>query len=186
MVLRLSILLLLFIFNLSSAARFSPLLGQCSPAGYLRCESGPCNTEHESSCCQPGQMYPQYSCSPDISGDGTQATLTINSFAEGGDGGGPSKCDNNYHSDDEMVVALSTGWYDYGSRCLKKIRISANGISVLAKVVDECDSMNGCNSGHDFQPPCANDIVDASPAVWEALEMNGDDVGSYTITWSDV
>ena len=87
---------------------------------------------------------------------------TINSFAKGGDGGGPSECDNQYHSDDELVVALSTGWYNGGSRCLNKIRINANGRSVLAKVVDECDSVNGCDSEHDFQPPCPNNIVDAS------------------------
>ena len=65
--------------------------------------------------------------------------MTINSFAQGGDGGGPSECYNEYHSDDELVVALSTGWYNGGSRCLNNIRINANARSVLAKVVDECD-----------------------------------------------
>lgn len=111
--------------------------------------------------------------------------MTINSFAEGGDGGGPSECDNSYHGDDEMVVALSTGWYNGGSRCLKNIRINADGKSVLAKVVDECDSVNGCDADHDFQPPCANNIVDASPAVWKALDIPKSQVGDYGITWSD-
>nr|CAD1821808.1 unnamed protein product [Ananas comosus var. bracteatus] len=68
---------------------------------------------------------------------------------------GPSECDGKYHPDHEMVVALSTGWFDRSSRCLKSIRIAAaNGRSVLAKVVDECDSAHGCDEEHDFQPPC--------------------------------
>ncbi|PKA53102.1 Putative ripening-related protein 2 [Apostasia shenzhenica] len=185
MVLRQSLLLLLAVFNISSATRFSPLLDRCSPVGYLHGQSHRCNTEHESECCKSGRRYPRYSCSPAVTGYGTKATMTINSFAEGGDGGGHSKCDRKYHGDDEMVVALSTGWYDGGSRCSKNIRIEANGRSVLARVVDECDSLHGCDSRHDFQPPCATDIVDASPAVWKALGMNGDDVGAYSITWID-
>ncbi|KAI0520265.1 hypothetical protein KFK09_007736 [Dendrobium nobile] len=171
-------------FTLSFGVRYSPLLGQCSPSGYLHGKASHCNTEHDSECCKAGKMYPQYHCSPPVT-DETSATLTINSFAKGGDGGGPSECDGEYHSDDEMVVALSTGWYNHGSRCSKKIRINANGKSVLAKVVDECDSVYGCDADHDFQPPCHNNIVDASPAVWDALGMSGDDVGDYHITWSE-
>ncbi|PKA53101.1 Putative ripening-related protein 2 [Apostasia shenzhenica] len=179
-------LLLLALLNLSSAAaRYSRMLGQCSPAAYLQGEPHGCNTEHESKCCMSGRSYPRYSCSPAVTGHQTTATMTVNSFAGGGDGGGPSECDQKYHGDDEMVVALSTGWYEGGSRCSKNIRIEANGRSVLARVVDECDSMNGCDSLHGFQPPCANDVVDVLPAVWEALGMNGDDVGKYAITWSD-
>ncbi|KAI0522780.1 hypothetical protein KFK09_005165 [Dendrobium nobile] len=180
----LAILLVFASFNLSYGVRYSPQLDQCSPTGYLSGTDSNCNTEHESECCKAGETYPQYYCSPPIT-DETSATLTINSFAEGGDGGGQSECDGSYHSDDEMVVALSTGWYNYGSRCLKMIRINGNGNSVLAKVVDECDSINGCDAGHDFQPPCRNNIVDASPAVWNALGMSGDDVGEYQITWSE-
>ncbi|OAY72951.1 putative ripening-related protein 2 [Ananas comosus] len=112
--------------------------------------------------------------------------MTLNSFARGGDGGGPSECDGKYHPDHEMVVALSTGWFDRSSRCLKSIRIAAaNGRSVLAKVVDECDSAHGCDEEHDFQPPCPNNIVDASPAVWKALGIP-EEVGEHCITWSDV
>ncbi|PKU66156.1 putative ripening-related protein 1 [Dendrobium catenatum] len=178
------ILLVCASFTLSFGVRYSPLLGQCSPSGYLHGKASHCNTEHDSECCKAGKMYPQYHCSPPVT-DETSATLTINSFAKGGDGGGPSECDGEYHSDDEMVVALSTGWYNHGSRCSKKIRINANGKSVLAKVVDECDSVYGCDADHDFQPPCHNNIVDASPAVWDALGMSGDDVGDYHITWSE-
>ncbi|OAY74157.1 putative ripening-related protein 2 [Ananas comosus] len=105
-------------------------------------------------------------------------------FAKGGDGGGPSECDSKYHPDDEIVVALSTGWFDGMSRCLKNIMINVNGNSVLAKVVDECDSVNGCDKDYDFPPPCANNNVDASPAVWKALGIPKE-VGEHSITWSD-
>ncbi|ERN06810.1 hypothetical protein AMTR_s00005p00207640 [Amborella trichopoda] len=97
-------------------------------------------------------MYARYRCSPPITGS-TRATMTINRFAKGGDGGGLSECDNQYHDDDEMVVALSTGWYNHWSRCLNYINISGNGITVKAKVADECDSVHGCDEDHDFQPP---------------------------------
>ncbi|KAJ0102883.1 hypothetical protein Patl1_03741 [Pistacia atlantica] len=42
----------------------------------------------------------------------------------------------------------------------------------MAKVVDECDSVNGCDHDHDYPPPCSNDIVDGSDAVWHALGLN--------------
>ncbi|KAK2998580.1 LOW QUALITY PROTEIN: hypothetical protein RJ639_023104 [Escallonia herrerae] len=116
---------------------------------------------------------------------GTKATLTLNSFQKGGDGGGPSECDGQYHSDDIPVVALSTGWYSGGGRCHNNIIISANGCSVKAMVVDECDSTMGCDKDHDYQPPCRNNIVDASKAVWKALGVPADKWGELDITWSD-
>jgi len=64
---------------------------------------------------------------------------------EGQDGGGPSECDSAYHSDGEKVVALSTGWFSNMARCGHRIKVSANGNSVYAKVVDECDSVHGCD-----------------------------------------
>ncbi|MBA0788647.1 hypothetical protein Gotri_000026 [Gossypium trilobum] len=67
----------------------------------------------------------------------------------GGDGGDRSKCDEQSHDNFERIVALSIGWYDGGSRCGKMIRIMvSNGKSVTAKVVDECDSMHGCDEAH--------------------------------------
>lgn len=115
----------------------------------------------------------------------TKAILTLNSFEEGGDGGAESECDNQFHSDDTPVVALSTGWYNGGSRCGRYITISANGRSVKAQVVDECDSTMGCDSDHDYQPPCRNNIVDASQAVWRALGISQSNWGELSITWSD-
>ncbi|KAA0035244.1 hypothetical protein IC582_026777 [Cucumis melo] len=142
--------------------------------------------------CQPfshkvckGTSHPQYKCSPPVTSS-TRAILTNNDFSQGGDGGGPSECDDKFHSNSELIVALSTGWYNRGSRCGKKIKITArNGKSVLAKVVDECDSINGCDTEHAQQPPCRNNIVDASNAVWDALGLDID-VGEEPINWSDV
>ncbi|XP_074573394.1 uncharacterized protein LOC141829782 [Curcuma longa] len=165
------------------AASHRPLIGACNPSGYLPGKSGHCDPGFDSDCCQPGKSYPQYRCSPPVSGN-TRAQLTVNCFQENCDGGAPSECDGQYHSDKDLVVALSTGWYHGGSRCHKMIRINGNGRSVVAKVVDECDSVNGCDDEHDFQPPCPNNVVDGSPAVWAALGIDTD-VGVYDITWSD-
>ncbi|CAL9758013.1 unnamed protein product, partial [Musa acuminata subsp. burmannicoides] len=93
--------------------------------------------------------------------------------------------DGCYHGDDQMLASLSTGWCDDGSRCSKNIKINANGQTVLAKVMDECDSLHGCDQEHAFQPPCAPDIVDASRAVWEALGIPESQIGDDGITWSD-
>nr|XP_011469031.1 PREDICTED: putative ripening-related protein 6 [Fragaria vesca subsp. vesca] len=115
--------------------------------------------------------------SPVASQQHTKATLTINSFEKGGDGGGPSECDGKYHSDNTMIVAMSTRWYNDGKRCFDYITISANGRSVKAMVVDECDSTRGC----------ADDIVDGSKAVWKALGVkeNSRDWGEMKVFWSD-
>jgi hypothetical protein len=67
------------------------------------------------------------------------------------------------------------------------ITISANGKSTKAMVVDECDSVNGCDDEHAGQPPCRNNIVDGSPAVWAALGIKKSDpqYGQISISWSD-
>ncbi|RRT60838.1 hypothetical protein B296_00022853 [Ensete ventricosum] len=121
-------------------------LETCTASGYLRGKSSNCS---DPDCCKDGAMYPQYRCSPPVTAD-TTASMTIVTFAAGGDG--------QYHSDDQMLVSLSTGWYDGGSRCNKNITINANGRSVLAMVVDECDSVYGCEAEQNFQPPCGNNV----------------------------
>ncbi|KAK7394787.1 hypothetical protein VNO78_15326 [Psophocarpus tetragonolobus] len=161
---------------------------KCQPSGRIRGKKAPpgqCNKENDSDCCIEGKMYTTYECSPPLSRH-TKAYLTLNSFEKGGDGGGPSECDNKYHSDDTPVVALSTGWFNHKSRCLHNITISANGRSVVAMVVDECDSTKGCDAEHDYQPPCPNNIVDASRAVWKALGVPPNEWGGFHMTWSDV
>ncbi|KAF7825305.1 putative ripening-related protein 1 [Senna tora] len=163
------------------------ILGTCKPSGKLKGRKPPpgqCNEEDDSECCRPGKFYPIFRCSPPVS-PRTKATLTLNSFEKNGDGGGPSECDGKYHSDNTPVVALSTGWFNHRKRCLKNIIIYGNGRRVKAKVVDECDSTEGCDVDHDFQPPCANNIVDASKAVWKALGVPKNDWGSLDIEWTD-
>jgi hypothetical protein len=39
----------------------------------------------------------------------------------------------------------------------------------------------GCDAAHDYQPPCLNNIVDASQAVWKALGLCGDDYTNYSV-----
>ena len=103
------------------------------------------------------------------------AILTLNNFEKGGDGGGPSECDNKFHSDKTLVVALSTVLFNHKKRCLKEITIFGNGRKVNAKVVDECDSRRGCK----------NNIVDGSAAVWKALGVPKNKRGEMDIFWSD-
>ncbi|TYJ36738.1 hypothetical protein E1A91_A05G329000v1 [Gossypium mustelinum] len=136
----------------------------CSPSGKIKGKTPPpgqCNQENDSDCCKDGKWYTTYKCSPPVSIQ-TKPTLTLNSFERDGDGGAPSECDNQYHSDDYPVVALSTGWYNNRKR---------------AKVVDECGSTMGCD--------CPNNIVDASKAIWKALGVPENDWGGIDIYWSD-
>ncbi|CAL1410204.1 unnamed protein product [Linum trigynum] len=159
----------------------------CKPSGHITGITPPpgqCNQGEESDCCKTGKQYTTYKCSPPVTAS-TKATLTWNSFEAGGSGGAPSECDNQFHSDDKPIVALSTGWFNKKSRCLNFINIHGNGKTVRAMVVDECDSTMGCDSDHDYQPPCPNNIVDASKAVWKALGVAESDWGDLDITWSD-
>ncbi|KAI3839748.1 hypothetical protein MKW98_010053 [Papaver atlanticum] len=156
----------------------------CKPSGKLigvKPPPGECNTDFDADCCKPGKSYTTYKCSP----TDRRAVLTLNDFQEGGDGGGASACDGKFHSNNSPVVALSTGWFKNGKRCLRKITIKGNGRSVVAKVVDECDSAMGCDEEHGYQPPCRNNIVDASPAVWKALGVPRKKWGELNITWGD-
>ncbi|CAL5401018.1 unnamed protein product [Camellia sinensis] len=170
------------------ACVFSSIEAQtCKPSGKLRGKKPPqgkCNTQNQSECCKEGKLYSTFTCSPPVSAR-TKALLTINSFQKGGDGGGRSACDNRFHSDNKPVVALSTGWFNKRQRCLNNIIIHGNGRSVKAMVVDECDSTLGCDADHAFQPPCPNNIVDASKAVWKALGVPEKDWGNLDVTWSD-
>jgi len=122
----------------------------------------------------------QVSCAtarkPDGGSGGTSAVMTVNGFEKGQDGGGPSECDGKFHSNDDLIVALSSRWYAGGKRCQNKIRITSKdtGETVEATVVDECDSNRGCK----------NNIVDSSPAVWKKLGLDTK-VGEVPVTWSD-
>ena len=82
----------------------------------------------------------------------------------------------NFHGDGELIAALSTRWFAGGHRCHRAIRITSarTGRSVVARVVDECDSRHGCKTN----------IVDASKAVWNALGLDVK-IGEVPVTWAD-
>ncbi|CAI0426221.1 unnamed protein product [Linum tenue] len=106
-----------------------------------------------------------YHCSPPVSRKHpTKALLTLNGFEKGKDSGGPSECDNKFHSDNERIVALSKGWFN------KKRR---------------CSSAERCDATHDYQPLCPNNVVDASKTVWKALGVPSKDWRSLKVTWFD-
>ncbi|TVU30256.1 hypothetical protein EJB05_21866, partial [Eragrostis curvula] len=114
--------------------------------------------------------------SPSVSAH-TPAVMTVNGFQKGEEGGGESACDGHFHSNGEKIVALSSGWLrlDGTRRCNRMVRVTApGGRSVLAKVVDECDSSRGCD----------DNIVDSSAAVWKALGLDTR-VGRVRVTWAD-
>lgn len=177
--------LLVFLFVIAIVLTTAIEAKKCKPSGRIKGRQAPkdqCGGDDE--CCHAGKTYTTFKCSPPLT-KRTKATLTINNFQKGGDGGGPSECDQKYHSNKTPVVALSTGWFNGMKRCLKNITVYANDRSVKAMVVDECDSTRGCDKEHGFQPPCPNNIVDASQAVWEALGIPKSDWGLYDVFWSD-
>ncbi|KAL6276154.1 hypothetical protein ACE6H2_019755 [Prunus campanulata] len=151
------------------ASPLPPSSDDCRSSGTLSCKDGD---------------FPTYTCSPPVM-PSTSAKLTLNNFSEGGEGSDPSECDGKFHENTELVVALSTGWFDNKARCFQTIIVTAvsNGMSVAAKVVDQCDSTLGCDKAHGSLPPCENNIVDGSAAVWEALSLDKDS-GSAEVTWS--
>lgn len=71
--------------------------------------------------------------------------------------------------------------------CGKRIIIgaSSNGRNTTAVVVGECDSRRGCDKKHGNydEPPCKNNIVDGSDAVWKALRLNKN-MRIVNVTWS--
>lgn len=96
-----------------------------------------------------GKLYNTYKCSPPVS-KSTKAILTLNSFETNGDV--PSTCDGKHHYDVTSIVALSTGLFSGGRRCLQNTIISSNNRNVKATVIDECDSTMGCDADNGYQP----------------------------------
>ncbi|KAF0906535.1 hypothetical protein E2562_011515 [Oryza meyeriana var. granulata] len=166
----------------------SAAAGSCHASGYVHGKETRC-PKGSPDCCVVGKSYPRFRCSPPVSAK-TPAILTLKVFDNGEDGG-PTSCDMRFHRNTELVVALSSGWLrlDGGARrrCNGRIRVAAaaNGRSVVARVVDECDSVNGCREEDGYSPPCRNNVVGGSPAVWKKLGLN-ESVGEFEVTWSDV
>lgn len=53
---------------------------------------------------------------------------------------------------------------------------------MLAKVVDECDSVNGCTVDQNYEPPCGPDAIMASPGVWDGLGVPETQRGELVVT----
>lgn len=165
--------------NLNQAA-VRIIVGTCHASGYIESKGGSCSVRNAASCCQAGQTYPQYNCSPPVT-SATSAIMYKTSFANT-----TAECQNKTYTDNDVVVTLSTGWYNGGSRCMRNITINGNnGNSVTAQVVGECDSVHGCDADKGNSPPCAENIVMASPAVWEQLGIPQSQSNELDITWSD-
>jgi hypothetical protein len=145
------------------------IIGNCQTSGNLIIKKGGClSSPEDQPCCQNGKPYPQFKCSPD-----KNFVMTLNSFEKGGSGGAQSSCDNKFHSDSEKVAAVSTGLFNNKHNCGQLIHLSAdNKIFTTAVIVDECDSINGCDKVHDNAPPCSNNVIDTSIAVWKSLNLD--------------
>ncbi|KAK7274071.1 hypothetical protein RIF29_15142 [Crotalaria pallida] len=180
--------IILFLLIIVASLWLSIEAAPCKPSGKIRGKKPPhhsqCNQENNSECCKEREHYTTFECSPPVT-HRTKAILTLTSFEKGGDGGGAAACDFRFHNDNTPIVALSTGWFNHKKRCLQNITIFGNGRKVNAMVVDECDSTIGCDVDHDFQPPCPNNAVVASKAVWKALCVPESDWGLLDIHWSD-
>lgn len=69
---------------------------------------------------------------------------------------------------------------------MRNITINGNnGNSVSARVVGECDSVNGCDVAQGNSPPCVENVVMASSAVWDQLGVPQSQSNELDITWSD-
>ncbi|KAL9228927.1 hypothetical protein vseg_004455 [Gypsophila vaccaria] len=154
----------------------------CRSTGVFRGD-GPPAGQCSSNCCVQNQVYFTFECSPTVTNQ-TPGVLSFRTF-QANAGVNPSKCDSMYHSDSTPVVALSTGWYNGSSRCGKAILINANGKTVKATVVDECDSTKGCDAQEGYHPPCGYNVVAGNTAVWNALGVPTSQSGQLSITWSD-
>ncbi|KAK9279086.1 hypothetical protein L1049_012761 [Liquidambar formosana] len=144
-----SLLLLFNIFSLPLLSAAQSLIDTCKSTATLTCGD---------------TSYSTYDCSPPITSP-TQAKLSWNDFSEGGGGGASSECDDRYHNNTELVVALMRYPQDV--------------------VVDECDLLHGCDEERAGLPPCKNNFVDGSDAVSNGLGVDIE-LGEVDITWSSV
>uniref|UniRef100_A0A0E0M1S2 Uncharacterized protein n=1 Tax=Oryza punctata TaxID=4537 RepID=A0A0E0M1S2_ORYPU len=155
----------------------SLLLGAATPVGsgyaYLhsnktRCPKGSLNY------CVAGKRYLPVS-------NRTPAIPTLKVFDNREDEGRPTSCNICLCRNMELVIALSSGWprldgggVDCRRRCNRRIRVAATayGWSIVVRVVNECDSVNGCRDEDGFSPPCRDNVGDGSPALWKKLGLN--------------
>ncbi|KAE9460508.1 hypothetical protein C3L33_07593, partial [Rhododendron williamsianum] len=87
------------------------------------------------------------------------------------------------HSDSTPIVALTTGWYNGGSRCLKEMAVAHQNATSTTWTTHR---LWHCRPGGTTEgaAPCPNDI-DATKAMWEVLGVPRDSCGKLDITWTD-
>lgn len=145
----------------------------CNPSGRIvgkQPPPGQCNHENQSDCCKRGKLYTTYKCSPQVS-QRTKVTLTINSFEKGGDGGGPSECDNKYHPDNTPVVAV---WHSQqgGSARGKSAWTTLLSMVMLS---EEPTLQNGAVYRHSKMVPChVSDTLRHAPTHISAASVDFD------------
>ncbi|WVZ74485.1 hypothetical protein U9M48_022664 [Paspalum notatum var. saurae] len=129
----------------AAAAHHHPK-NKCHASGILR---GPKSGHVCGECCRPGHFYPTYQCWPLVSTH-TKTVMTLNDFSEG-----KTTVAARRNATANTTATPSASWhspqggtYYKDKRCHKHIRIHARDRSVLAKFVDECDSLHGCDREH--------------------------------------
>ncbi|KAE8660809.1 hypothetical protein F3Y22_tig00116951pilonHSYRG00883 [Hibiscus syriacus] len=106
----------------------------CKPSGKIRGPKPPKACNHQGSeCCKQGELYDIYKCSPPVP-NRTKAILMLLNFGNE-DSHGPSECDDKFHSDKELVVDLSTGWFNKKKRSSHLVKIYGNGKSLRLKLL---------------------------------------------------
>ncbi|KAF8970646.1 RlpA-like double-psi beta-barrel-protein domain-containing protein-containing protein [Flammula alnicola] len=73
-----------------------------------------------------------------------------------------------YSKDTDFIVALSTAEYNGGAHCYQHIKVSYQGKTIDATVVDSC-------------PGCSQYSIDLSPSAFEALAPL--DAGRIQVDW---
>ncbi|KAK1267020.1 putative ripening-related protein 5 [Acorus gramineus] len=86
----------------------------------------------------------------------------------------------------ELVVSMSTGWFVRGDLCGRKVSITAisGRRTVVARVVSQCNSVSGCRGLLGLKPPCGNNVIEGTRAVYMALGLHpfGSDQSVYWTT----
>ncbi|WVZ48910.1 LOW QUALITY PROTEIN: hypothetical protein U9M48_000304, partial [Paspalum notatum var. saurae] len=140
---------------LSSSHMASSLrLGVCrSSRQRLPPRSGNCEKSNDPDCCEDGKMY--YRCSPPVTAIEHQGRADAQQLREGQGRWRPVRVRQRLpQRRGEGGGALHGVVQQHGALRPRRIKISANGNFVYAKVVDECDSLHGCDEEHNFEPPC--------------------------------
>lgn len=109
---------------------------------------------------QPSKPQPSPQTQPFKAGGGSSliGRLTYYTFGPSG----VAYCDGQFYDDNAMIVAVSTSIMQGHDKCHKRVRVTAEGRSVEATVVDMCAESDGCVPG----------TVDGTIGLWRALGID--------------